>query len=74
VIALYVKNTPWNGHPRCDYVRVLSEEPLAIRGFRIEGRAVVEEPTAGTYLATYRGWYHPATAWEMEEFRRRGGA
>jgi hypothetical protein len=74
MISLYVKNRPWSGHPRCDYVRIMADAPLAIKGFRINGARVVEEPTVGTYLSTYRGWYHPATAWEIEEFRRMGGA
>jgi hypothetical protein len=73
MIALYMKNRPWSGHPRCDYIRVISEKPLEIRGFKIDGGHLAEEPAANGYLARFAGWYHPATAWEIEEFRRLGG-
>jgi hypothetical protein len=75
MISLYMKNRPWNGHPRCDYVRVISEQPLQIKGYRIDrANKLEEEPVDPHYLGKYRGWYHPATAWEIEEYRRLGGA
>jgi len=73
MIALYMKNRPWSGHPRCDYLRVISERPLEIRGYRIDGGRLSEEPAPNGYLSKFAGWYHPATAWEIEEFRRLGG-
>ena len=73
MIALYMKNRPWSGHPRCDYVRVISERPLKIRGYKIYGGRLAEEPAPNGYLATFAGWYHPATSWEIEEYRRLGG-
>jgi hypothetical protein len=73
MIALYMKNRPWSGHPRCDYIRVVSQEPPQIHGYRIDGGRLAEESTPNGYLAKYAGWYHPATAWEIEEYRRLGG-
>jgi hypothetical protein len=73
MIALYMKNRPWSGHPRCDYVRVISEEPISIRGYRIDGGRLAEESAPNGYLAKFAGWYHPATSWEIEEYRRLGG-
>jgi hypothetical protein len=74
MIALYMKNRPWNGQPRCDYVRVISQIPLQIKGFRIDGASkLLEETIDAGYLQKYGGWYHPATAWEIEEYRRLGG-
>lgn len=76
MISIYAKNRPWNGHPRCDYIHVVSEEPLKVKGYRIDrnGAKLAEEPTPSGYLQQYRGWYHPATAWEIEEFKRLGGS
>ena len=75
MIALYMKNRPWNGQPRCDYVRVISQKPLQIKGFRIDGaNKLSEEAVDAGYLQKYGGWYHPATAWEIEEYKRLGGA
>lgn len=75
MISLYAKNRPWNGHPRCDFIRVVSEEPLKIRGYRIDrtGAKLAQEPAPSEYFNLYFSWYHPATAWEIEEFRRLGG-
>ena len=73
MIALYMKNRPWSGLPRCDYIRVVSDAPLEIRGYRIDGGRLAEESAPNGYLAKYSGWYHPATAWEIEEYRRLGG-
>jgi hypothetical protein len=83
MISLYVKNRPWNGHPKCDFVHVLSEVPLSTKGYRIDrtGARLAEEPTPNSsangkvmaYLNLYFSWYHPATAWEIEEFKRLGG-
>jgi hypothetical protein len=73
VIALYMKNRPWSGEPRCDYVHVVSEQPVLMRGYRIDGARLVPETLPSGYLKRYGGWYHPATAWEIEEYRRLGG-
>jgi len=75
MIPLYVKNRPWNGHPRCDYIQVLSENPQQIQGYRIDrsGAKLAEEPTPNSYLNLYFSWYHPATAWEIQEFKRLRG-
>jgi hypothetical protein len=70
MIALYMKNRPWPGEPHCDYIRVLSEEPLRIVGFRMDGIRLKKEPLPETYLKQYAGWYHPATCWEIEQYRR----
>jgi hypothetical protein len=76
MISIYVKNRPWNGHPRCDFIRVISETPLAIKGYRIDrsGAKLSEESTPDGYFNLYFSWYHPATAWEIEEFKRLGGS
>jgi hypothetical protein len=73
MIALLMKNRLWSGHPRCDFIRIVSENPQAIEGYRIDGARLTREPTPNGYLQTYRGWYHPATSWEIEEYRRYGG-
>lgn len=73
MIALYMKNRPWSGEPRCDYVHVLSERPQVMQGYRVDGARLVSEALPPGYLARYGGWYHPATAWEIEEYRRMGG-
>ena len=73
MITLLMKNRPWSGHPRCDFIRIVSESPQKIEGYRIDGARLSPEPTPGTYLKTHGGWYHPATAWEIEEYRRLGG-
>ena len=73
MISVYAKNRQWSGHPRCDFVLVVSENPPDVRGFRIDGGRLSEEPAANGYLKQYGGWYHPATAWEIEEFKRLGG-
>lgn len=73
MISVYAKNRPWSGHPRCDFIRVVTEKPLHVKGYRIDGTKLLIEPTPEGYLKQYWGWYHPATAWEIEEFRRLGG-
>ncbi|MGA2764291.1 MAG: hypothetical protein ABSG17_13090 [Spirochaetia bacterium] len=73
MISIYMKNRPWTGNPRCDYVRVISREPDRIVGYRIDGARLAEEAVAPGYLDRFGGWYHPATAWEIEEYRRLGG-
>ena len=73
MIALYIKNRPWSGEPRCDYVHVVSEQPPQMRGYRIDGGRLVAESLTAGYLKRYQGWYHPATSWEIEEYRRLGG-
>jgi hypothetical protein len=73
MITLYTKNRPWSGEPRCDFIRVLSENPESARGYRIEGAQLAAEPIPDGYLRKYVGWYHPATAWEIEEFHRMAG-
>jgi hypothetical protein len=75
MICLYVKNRPWNGHPRCDFIRVITENPLLIKGYRINrtGAKLDEEPTPTGYFNLYFSWYHPGTSWEIEEFKRLGG-
>jgi hypothetical protein len=74
MITLYMKNRPWSGHPRCDFVRVARRLPPEIKGFRIDGaNRLAEESIEPEYLRKYGGWYHPATAWEIEEYRRLGG-
>ena len=40
-----------------------------MKGYRIDGTKLLIEPTPEGYLKQYWGWYHPATAWEIEEFR-----
>jgi hypothetical protein len=54
---------------------LISENPLQIKGFRIDrtGAKLDEEPTPNGYFNLYFAWYHPATAWDMEEFKRLGG-
>jgi hypothetical protein len=74
VIVLYIKNRPWSGEPRCDYVRVMSEWPPVLCGYRVEGARLVLQALAPGYLERFWGWYHPATAWEIEEYRRLGGS
>ncbi len=73
MISLYVKNRPWNGQPTADYVRVMSVRPDKLSGFRINGGTLAVVPTPPDYLRRFGGWFHPATAWEIEEFRRLGG-
>jgi hypothetical protein len=73
VIVLYTKNRPWSGEPRCDYVRVMSEWPPVTCGYRIDGARLVTQTLPPGYLERYWGWYHPATSWEIEEYRRLGG-
>ena len=73
MISVYAKNRPWSGHPRCDFIHVVTEVPLQLEGYRIDGEKLSIEPTPDGYLKQYWGWYHPATAWEIEEFRRLGG-
>ena len=73
MIVLYMKNRPWGGEPRCDFVRVISVRPPQIRGYRIDAGRLVRLALPEGYLVQFRGWYHPATAWEMEEYRRLGG-
>ena len=73
MIVLYMKNRPWSGEPRCDYLRVISSQPPKMRGYRVEGARLVPEALPPDYLTRYRGWYHPATSWEIEEYRRLGG-
>jgi len=74
MITLYMKNCPWSGHPRCDYIRVITLRPLEIKGFRIDGKnRLAEETIDAGYLRRYGGWYHPATTWEIEEYKRLGG-
>ena len=75
MISIYVKNRPWNGHPRCDFIRVISEKPLQIKGYRIDrtGAKLEEEPIPNGYFNLYFAWYHPATTWDIEEFKRLGG-
>ncbi len=73
MIVLYMKNRPWSGEPRCDYVRVVSRQPPRILGYRVEGARLVSITLPLGYLDRFRGWYHPATAWEIEEYRRLGG-
>jgi hypothetical protein len=73
VITLYRKNRPWSGLPRADYVRVVSKSPELIEGFRIDGGRLAREPVGAGYLKQYGAWYHPATSWEIEEYRRMGG-
>ncbi len=74
MIALYMKNRPWSGEPRCDSVHVVSERPPVMKGYRLDGARLVSETLPPGYLVRFRGWYHPATAWEIEEYRRLGGA
>ena len=73
MIVLYMKNRPWSGEPRCDYVRVVSVRPARVAGYRIEGARLVPLELPPGYLERFRGWYHPATAWEIQEYRRLGG-
>ncbi len=73
MIALYAKNRPWNGQPRADFVRVHSARPGQISGYRIVGERLAAVPTPAGFLEQFGGWYHPATAWEREQFRRLGG-
>ncbi len=73
MISLYMKNRPWSGEPRCDFLRVISENPAVVRGYRMDGARLSPEPVPDGYLRKFRGWYHPATAWEIEEFQRMGG-
>jgi hypothetical protein len=74
VITIYMKNRPWSGEPRCDFLRVVSTNPDVVRGYRIEGARLAHESIAADYLQKYLGWYHPATAWEIEEYHRMGGS
>jgi hypothetical protein len=83
MIVVYMKNRPSSSHPRADFIQVVSplggggQAPApggpALRGYRMDGTRLVEEPTPPGYLQKYGGWYHPATAWEIEEFRHLGG-
>ena len=73
MIVLYMKNRPWSGEPRCDYIRIVSARPPQLRGYRIDGARLVPVLLPAGYLDRFRGWYHPATAWEMQEYRRLGG-
>jgi hypothetical protein len=76
MIALYMKNTLREEEPRYDFVQVVSQKPLQIKGYRIdrmEGHRLIQESIPESYLSSYRGRYHPATCWEIEEYRRLGG-
>jgi hypothetical protein len=73
MIVLYMKNRPWGGEPKCDYVRIISPQPAQIRGYRIDGTRLIQEKIPEGYLRQHSGWYHPATSWEIEEYRRLGG-
>ncbi len=74
MITIYMKNRPWGGEPRYDFIRVVSRSPEVAHGFRIDGAALVSEPISISYLQKFSGWYHPATSWEVEEFQRLGGS
>ena len=74
MIVLYMKNRPWSGEPRCDFVHVVSRQPPKMRGYRVEGARLVAQALPPGYLTRYQGWYHPATSWEIEEYRRLGGS
>jgi hypothetical protein len=52
---------------------VLSQAPERLEGFRIDGGRLKTEPVPTGYLKQYGAWYHPATSWEREEYRRMGG-
>jgi hypothetical protein len=73
MISVYAKNRQWSGNPRCDFVLVVSGDPQLLKGFRIDGGRLASEPAPAGYLEQFGGWYHPATSWEIEEFRRLGG-
>jgi hypothetical protein len=81
MISLLMKNRPWSGHPRPDFIKITAEGVLVtadtmiatIQGYRIDGGRLAPEPTPNGYLKQYWGWYHPATAWEIEEFKHLGG-
>ena len=68
-----MKNRPWSGEPRYDYVRIVSVQPPEMKGYRVQGARLVPVTLPAGYLDRFSGWYHPATAWEMEEYRRLGG-
>jgi hypothetical protein len=70
VITVFVKNRPWSGEPHCDFVRVVSQSPQVIKGYVNDGLRLKQVPIAEDYLKTYSGWFHPATAWELTEFKR----
>jgi len=73
MITLLMKNRQSSGLPRCDFIRIVSANPRVIEGFRIDGGRLEKEPIPQEYLDRYAGWYHPATSWEIEEYRRYGG-
>jgi hypothetical protein len=70
MISVYARNRQCSGHPRCDFLLVVAESPQVLKGFRIDGGRLANESTPTGYLQQYAGWYHPATSWEIEEFRR----
>jgi hypothetical protein len=70
VITVFVKNRPWSGEPHCDFVRVVSQSPQVIKGYVNDGLRLKQVPIPEDYLKTYSGWFHPATAWELTEFKR----
>ena len=56
VITLYMKNRPWNGQPRADYVHVLSQAPERLEAFRVDGGRLATEPVPSGYLKQYGAW------------------
>ena len=72
-----MKNSLRMREPPYDFVRVLSQKPPRYRGYRIDrdhGPCLLQEEIPDTYLAEHRGWYHPATSWEIERYRELGGS
>ncbi len=72
MIIIYAKNRPWGGEPRFDFLKVVSRD--SVNGYRIDASTLKVETIPAAYLQKYTGWYHPATSWEIEEFRRLGGS
>jgi hypothetical protein len=72
MITIYAKNRSWGGEPRFDFIKVVSRD--SISGYKIDASTLKAETMSAAYLQKYSGRYHPATSWEIEEFRKLGGS
>jgi hypothetical protein len=59
--------------PHIVFIRILTDKPLKILGYKIINERLSRLSIPVDFMEKYKGWYHPATAWEIEEYRRLGG-
>jgi hypothetical protein len=56
-----------------DFIRIITDKPLNILAYCIQGKRLETQWVPQDFMKRWQGWYHPATAWEIEEYRRLGG-